>query len=297
MADPVKFHTSYREIQRLKPSGIRGQLRTVALDALSVLDKLKGIEDDLRKPRVQFIYIHHIFKDEEAPLHRLLDTLAATHSFISYSEAVERILTGRVDAPYACISSDDGFKNNVGAAEILAEHGAPSCFFINPSIIGVTSPAEIAQYCQDMLHFPTVEFMDWADVDRVLALGHEIGSHTMSHRNVAELERASFEEDCQRSFQVITQRCGGVKHFAFPYGRFHHFNEMGKEVVFQSGFTSCATAERGCHINHGQPLRNEELCIRRDHVILNWNINHILHFLARNARQASTSTNLFPYAP
>lgn len=296
MAEPLSFHTTYNAIEQLKPSGLRGRLRSIALDGLSLMDQLKGIRSDLAKPRVQFIYIHHIFKDEEAGLHALLRTLGTGHAFISHSEGVNRILEGRVDKPYISISSDDGFKNNVRAAEILADHGAPSCFFINPSVIGEHRYAVVQAYCAQRLHFPPVEFMDWKDVERVLALGHEIGSHTMGHGNVALMSREEFEEDCATTHELLHRRCGTVLHFAFPYGRFHHFNEMAREVVFRSGFSSCATAERGCHIPHQAPTLREHLCLRRDHVILKWKMPHILYFLAKNARQASPASDLFPYS-
>ncbi len=68
---------------------------------------------------------------------------------------------------------------------------------------------------------------------------------------------------------------------------------MGREIVFNSGFTSCATAERGCHINHDRLLLNHELYIRRDHVILDWSIDHIFSLLANNSKKATIYNNLF----
>lgn len=297
MAEPATgFHTLYREIKQLKPAGARGLVRSAVLDALALADRAKGIGKDLGKPRVQFIYIHHVFEDEEKPLAALLKTLAETHRFITYSEGVERVLSGNIDRAYACISSDDGFKNNVRAAEILAEHGAPGCFFINPAIINATSREAVERFCRDQIHFPLVEFMNWQDVDRLMKLGHEIGSHTMGHSDVGTMGQAEFEADCAQCKDVITRHCGSVQHFAFPYGRFVNFNETARQAVFKAGFTSCASAERGCHIPHGRPLRNEELCLRRDHVVLDWKLSHILYFLAKNARNANIATNLFPYA-
>ena len=295
-AHTTDFHTQYKEIKRLKPAGIRGIARAAVLDALALVDRAKGIGKDLGKPRVQFIYIHHVFKDEEKPLAALLKTLDETHRFIPYSEGVERVLGGNIDRAYACISSDDGLKNNVRAAEILTEQGASGCFFINPAIINVGTREEVERFCRDRIHFPLVEFMDWRDVDRLMKLGHEIGSHTMGHSDVATMGQAEFEEDCGQCIEVITRRCGGVRHFAFPYGRFVNFNDTARQTVFKAGFISCASAERGCHIPHGRPLRNDELCLRRDHVVFDWKLGHILHFLAKNARNAGISGNLFPYA-
>jgi len=286
---------TYREVKALKPEGLRAKVRGFALDGLSAIDRALGSAHHLSKPRVQFLYIHHVFKDEEAALEMLLDRLSAQHTFIPYGEGVKLVLDGAIDKPYICISSDDGFKNNLQAARILSAYDAKACFFINPALTEQRSPQEVAAHCRTRLNFPPVEFMDWNDVDRLLAMGHEIGSHTMEHINVAATEKEVFVDDCHRTFEVLTRKCGTVAHFAFPYGRFFHFNEMGRKAVFDAGFRSCATAERGCHINRNVSLPPERLCIRRDHVVLDWDIAHIMYFLSRNARNACAENDRYPY--
>jgi peptidoglycan/xylan/chitin deacetylase (PgdA/CDA1 family) len=291
----MQYFNNYREVKKLKPSGLRGHLRNAALHGLSWIDKLRGIEDQLKKPRVQFLYIHHIFKDEEHHLRNLLQKLQKYHTFISYSEGIDRIINQRIDKPYVVLSSDDGFKNNINAARIFNEYGAKGCFFINPSIVGETNFGVIETYCQSRLHFPPVEFLNWNEVNTLQKMGHEVGSHTMNHINVAETSSAAIAQDMNDSYQELHKRCGDIKHFAYPYGRFFHFNETGRKACFDAGFISCATAERGCHINHERMLAHDELCILRDHIMLDWNVNHILHFLSANSKAARFSNNLFPY--
>ena len=131
----VKYYDNYSDVKKLHPFGIRGHMRTIALNGLSVVDRIKGIQNDLNRKRVQFLYFHHVFKDEEKKLDTLLKQLALNHSFISYSDAIDKILNGAIDKPYITFSSDDGFKNNLRAAEILDDNGAKGCFFISPGII------------------------------------------------------------------------------------------------------------------------------------------------------------------
>jgi peptidoglycan/xylan/chitin deacetylase (PgdA/CDA1 family) len=287
----MKFIDTYREVKALKPGGFRGTLRGWVLDGLATRDAVFGNGHALDRPRVQFLYVHHVFKDEEAKMHRLMEQLARQHTFIPYGEGVDRVLNNTIDKPYVCISSDDGFKNNLTLAAVLERHGATACFFINPSIIGERSAPAIEEHCRNKLHFPAVEFLDWDDVERLRRAGHEIGSHTWAHDNVAETDRTRFIDDCSRTKEVLVQRCGEARHFAFPYGRFHHFNEMGRQVVFDAGFQSCATAERGCHINGVRPLDPRELVIRRDHIIADWSLGHILYFLTKGSRSADFQRN------
>jgi len=291
----MKYYDNYSEIKSLQPFSIRGHVRTIALNGLSFIDKIRGIQNDLSKDRIQFLYIHHVFKDEEKKLDHLLKQLALNHSFISYSDAVNKILNKAIDKPYITVSSDDGFKNNLRAAEILDENGVKACFFVSPGIINNSDYETIKTFCRMRIKFPPVEFLNWNDIERLQKMGHEIGSHTMDHINIAEAKIEKIIEDCNMSIEVLKSKCGDVKHFAFPYGRFFHFSEIGRKAVFASGFVSCASAERGCHVNPDKSILNEELCILRDHVILDWSIDHVLYFLAKNSRKANPQNNYFPY--
>ncbi len=285
-----QFMTRYEDLKRSKKRTLRGYARDLALTGLS----LSTSEKYLDKPRVQFLYLHHIFQDEEKRLDALMKKLAKQHQFISYSDAVEKILTGSIDKPYITFSSDDGFKNNLRAAEILNEYNARACFFINPGIVGETNFDKINRFCKEILDFPAVEFLNWDEVDKLQQWGHEIGSHTMMHMNIAKATAAEITDDMAQTYRVLTEKCGSMKHFAFPYGRFFHFSEVGRKAVFDAGFTTCATAERGCHTNPALPLTSKELCIRRDHTVLGWDMSHIMYFLINNAKHASVNNNLYP---
>ncbi len=114
------------------------------------------------------------------------------------------------------------------------------------------------------------------------------------HMNIAETPENQVKDDLHQTYRILSERCGGVAHFAFPFGRFFHFSSAGRKAVFDTGFTTCATAERGCHVAQPTPLANTEFCIRRDHTVLGWDIGHIMYFLINNAKNASVSNNLFP---
>lgn len=291
----MEFFESYQEIKKIKPTSLRDHLRTLALDGLSLTDRFKTVKKDLSKPRIQFLYVHHVFRDEEKQLEDLIRMLSESGRFISYSAAVNKMLTATIDQPYYVISSDDGFKNNLRAGEILQRYGISACFFINPALIDEKNEEIVKRHCWEQLELPPVAFLNWKEIADLQKMGHEIGAHTMRHMNVAKTNADVFRADCEESLQILTAACGPTPHFAFPYGRFFHFNETARKIVFESGFQSCATAERGCHVNHDQPLQKEELCILRDHIILDWKMSHIRYFLAKNSRTVSAFNNIFPY--
>ena len=291
----MEYIDTYNQLLSLKPETFRSGVRKVALSTMSTVFNLRHDQEDLlRRPRIQFLYIHHVFRDEERKLDGLLKSLSRDHHFISYTEAVRRILNGEVDKPYICVSSDDGLKNNLAAAAILNEYGAKGCFFICPSIVDETDPEKIRAFARSRLHFPPVEFMTWNDIAQLQKQGHEIGAHTLSHINIAATPAAELEEEITGCYEVIKKRCGSSDHFAYPYGRYSDFTPFARELAFKSGFESFASAARGCHVvEQSIRMNKKDLLIRRDHIILDWPLRHILFFITRNVLRADVKNNYF----
>ena len=290
----MQYTKQYSEFAALQPRSLRRTLRNAALSALDFKERLlSGRGAGLREPRVQMLFFHHIFEDERAPFDRLLRTLAQTHVFVSHSEAVRRILAGENTEPCISFSSDDGLKNNLYAAEILERYGATACFYINPNSIGMSEPQRVAAFCRSRLEFPPAEFLDWKDVSALQARGHEIGAHTMDHINVAHTPIDAFCEDLARSRQTLLERCGAAHHFAYPYGRFFHFSAAAMAAVFDAGFDSCASAERGCH-TCGAPVAKDQLLLRRDQIVAAWPLAHNMYFIRRHARLRQLARDQWP---
>jgi peptidoglycan/xylan/chitin deacetylase (PgdA/CDA1 family) len=288
----MNFVENYWEIERGKPPGLRSKIRSFALDVLSATSGMKNNTEWLQKPRIQFLYIHHIFKDEEKALQDLIDELLKDHVFISYSEGVKRLIEGNIDKPYIVISSDDGLKNNVTAARILNANGISACFFICPAIVGEKNNERVAEFSKVRLDFPPVQFMDWNEVDQLMKMGHEIGGHTMNHVNLGKVSPEIAQTEISECKNILDRHCNNVSHFAFPYGRYSDFPTAHKDFVYGAGFESCATAERGCHISNGR-IDPMELLIRRDHIILTWPMAHIRYFIVKNSQKADYSNNFY----
>jgi peptidoglycan/xylan/chitin deacetylase (PgdA/CDA1 family) len=248
---------------------------------------------ELRRPRVQFLYLHHVLDDEVESFRQLLRLLVRDHTLIPYSEAVDRVLHGPIDKPYISFSFDDGLRSCLAAAEVLEEFGASACFFICPPAVGLKSYPEVSHFCTERLGVRPMELLDWPDVDRLLHAGHEIGAHTLGHFRVADLDDADAEHEVFGSREQLQQRVGPVAHFAWPFGRFEDFSAAGERAVRAAGFRSLASAERGCHVvpAYGQ---GDRLCIRRDQVIARSRPEHTAWFCIRSARRASAADNLSP---
>lgn len=153
----------------------------------------------------------------------LLDKLSDLFSFVSYSEAVDRILQNRIDKPYAALSFDDGYKSCVRAADVLDAYGISACFFICPFSIDITDPLTLNRFCQDRLGIGLTRFTSWDDVRNIRSREHEIGSHTYAHYRMSILDQNALEQEVRQSIVTLEKEVGAIKHFAWPFGRLSIF--------------------------------------------------------------------------
>lgn len=271
---------------------LRAGARHVALDALSVRERVGGrLEQSLAIPRVHLPYLHAVPEHEEDNFRALLTALAPTHTFISYSEALDRIANGPIDRPYVAFSFDDGFASNVRTAGILEEFGTTGMFFVPPGFIGVSTVSDARDFYgfSDGVDEPA---MTWDDLDALKARGHEIGNHTLGHKVISWIDDEAVVEEIGVGADELRARYGDVTDFAWPRGRFQHFTQGGAATVFATGHLSCASAERGAHTVPAGEL--DRVCLRRDHLMTSWPLRHQLYFLARSAAQSSEASNDWP---
>lgn len=274
-------------------SVLRQVARKGALDVLSVGYRASRRErDGLTRPRVHLPYLHAVSPDQEDRFRAFVRALAKDHTFISYSEAVQRVLTGEIDRPYVSFSFDDGFASNVRAGGILEEFGAVGMFFVPAGFIGVETVAGAREFfgfdkgCDEPA-------MTWDDLESLKAHGHEIGNHSWSHRIMSTLSPQEQYDEIAATAEELRSRLGESVHFAWPYGRFSHFAEHAARAVFDTGHTSCASAERGAHTLEAGP-DPRTLCLRRDHVMTEWPQRHSRYFIAHSGRHAGAEDNLWP---
>ncbi|MHC4989362.1 MAG: polysaccharide deacetylase family protein [Planctomycetota bacterium] len=285
------YATDHRQLLR---RSFRGTLRHATLSAAAAASRLSGHRRAaLCRPRVQVFLLHHLFDSEVAGFRSLLRSLAAHHRFVSYSEAVRRIDSGSIDAPCVSFTFDDGLQNVLAAARLLREFDAFGCFFVCPSMIGVTDHDAVAAFCRQRLQIPPVPLLDWDQIESLRDEGHEIGSHTMGHVNLGRAEPEQVREEIGRAHDALTARLGSAPHFAWPYGSFNDFSADAARLVFEAGHVSCASGVRGAH-GPGATRGGEPPCVRRDHLVAAWPVGHALVFAARNSDRLSKDDGAWP---
>jgi peptidoglycan/xylan/chitin deacetylase (PgdA/CDA1 family) len=244
-------------------------VRRAALTALSTIPRE-------RRAGVRIVHYHYVFDDEREGFERQLRFLAREFHPVSLSEAVERLRTGRTDGDELVVTFDDGFRNQLAnAAPLLAELGISACFFLVTELLSA-SRLEAERFCRERLHLPLpVEPLDWDAAATLVDLGHEIGSHTRSHRVLTELTADELDAELRESREELSRRLAPVRHLSVPYGERSRFSERVAGAAQEAGYESCATAIRGR--NRGA----EDLyALHRDHLDAGWPLRDLAYFLA-----------------
>jgi peptidoglycan/xylan/chitin deacetylase (PgdA/CDA1 family) len=251
-------------------SRARAWARAAALTALGSLP---------RKPRpgLRILVYHWVLDTERNRFAQQLAALAREYEPLSLSEGVERLREGRLRGRELAITFDDGFRSGlVNGAPILADHGFRACFFLVTQL--VSAPAERAErICRERLHLRRpLEPLTWDDAERLLELGHEVGSHTRTHRELVSLGRDELEDEVAGSRAELERRLGRAPtHFATPYGDRARSSPAVSEAARAAGYETCLTAQRGRNLASTDPF-----ALRRDNAVAGWPLRHVRYFLA-----------------
>lgn len=228
-------------------------------------------------PGVRIVHYHFVFDDEAESFARQLEYFAANFEPVALSEAVARLTRGDATGNELAVTFDDGFRNQaLIAAPLLAEAGFRACFFLITELVGA-EPPDARRVCRERLHLPLpVEPMTWADAATLVEQGHEIGSHTASHPNLAALPGAEVERELISSKTELEQQLGvDIAHVSAPYGGAGRFSAAVAAAARAAGYSSCSTAFRGRNTDR------DVYALRRDHLVAGWPLRHVRYFLSR----------------
>jgi peptidoglycan/xylan/chitin deacetylase (PgdA/CDA1 family) len=136
------------------------------------------------------------------------------------------------------VTFDDGFTSVLrNGLEILSRHGFRATEFLVAGSLGKQNHWDIAK-----ADVPE-QLMDEGQVREWLAAGHEIGSHSITHRNLRHLSPIEMREEISGSKKFLEDRFGiEVRHFCYPYGS---WNETVRDLVVEAGYRTACTLDFG----------------------------------------------------
>jgi peptidoglycan/xylan/chitin deacetylase (PgdA/CDA1 family) len=137
------------------------------------------------------------------------------------------------------VTFDDGCLSVLREAlPVLAKHKVSAVQFIVAGRIGGLNEWDLSK---DDVPTP---LMDPGQIREWIAAGQEIGSHTMTHKNLRKVAPAVAREEIVASKKKLEDMFGvPVRHFAFPYGGWRV--PQIRELLQQAGYSSACTTEFG----------------------------------------------------
>lgn len=169
---------------------------------------------------IPILFYHHVsptvdYYTNTPPEHfeQQMSVVAQHYAFWTLQRAAVAFAAGEDPSGKVVVTFDDGYEDNLTfAAPILERVGAKATFFLLPKYAGGdNSWNPKATY--------RTRHLDWDQTRELAALGHELGSHGMTHRSMATLDLETNRAEVERSKYEIEDRTGiPVTTFSYPYG-------------------------------------------------------------------------------
>ncbi|HET8575943.1 MAG TPA: polysaccharide deacetylase family protein [Methylomirabilota bacterium] len=177
--------------------------------------------------------------------------LRRRYPVLGLSEAVAALRAGHYLGPnLVVITFDDGYADNHDiAAPILQHFGLPATFFVTAGLMGTTRRFD---HDADSPH--RFANLTWEQIRSLAARGFEIGSHGMSHRNLARCPREDARSEIVRSRELLGEKLGTPpRSFAFPFGGSDDITAGLLDDITAAGFDVVASAYGGVNAGHVDP--------------------------------------------
>ncbi|MCH7550987.1 MAG: polysaccharide deacetylase family protein [Proteobacteria bacterium] len=161
----------------------------------------------------------------------------------------------------------------------MPDHGAAAAFFPANRYMGTTTQADHSAllwfYEEGEL---LIECLNRDDCRKMADAGMTIGSHTMNHVHLAQLDEAGAEAELRDSKQLIEKELGRpCEHFCCPFGRrdIDFLPHRDPEIARRVGYKSFLSGHRGAMTAGDSPMM-----VSRDHLLAGWGNYQLRYFFS-----------------
>ena len=129
--------------------------------------------------------------------------------------------------------------------------------------------------------------MTWDDARALQKSGHIVGSHTMTHPNLAHVSAAeAHSEMADSKLKLEKELEGPVKHFSYPHPALNpQWNESTLKTSAELGYATAVTTAYGAVRAGARPLAIPRTYIPREESEFRWHIERTFVFRSRAAAQ------------
>jgi peptidoglycan/xylan/chitin deacetylase (PgdA/CDA1 family) len=122
--------------------------------------------------------------------------------------------------------------------------------------------------------------MNWDDARSLAKSGHVVGSHTMTHPNVAHISVEDARNELNESKLKLEEELGErVKHFSYPHPALNpQWNETTLKITEELGYATAVTTTSGAVRADARPLAIPRTYIPREKSEFLWHLERTLVF-------------------
>ncbi|MBU8883089.1 polysaccharide deacetylase family protein [Kaistella sp. DKR-2] len=211
---------------------------------------------------------------------RFLKHLQKKSKLITLQEATALVVSKSIpsDESFVAFTFDDGFEECFEViAPLLEKYHCNAGFFINANYVGSTESYQ-KQY-HDRLKTFSKKPMIWKQIEDLHNRGHVIGSHTLDHFDLSDLNDEEIFFQLNQNKTVLEQNLNfKCDYFAWPYGQFKNFPSHALSIA------------KGLHpyifsgTNYKRYFSMDGEVINRRHIEPFWSERHIDFFLSVNKK-------------
>ncbi|OGL46399.1 MAG: hypothetical protein A2W05_10265 [Candidatus Schekmanbacteria bacterium RBG_16_38_10] len=145
------------------------------------------------------------------------------------------------------ITFDDGYIDNYeNAFPVLKEYNFPAAIFMVSGFIGKFNMWDIAN------GYPEKPLMGWRELQEIVKGGVTIGSHTINHPWLTQLNSDEAKREVGESKKSLEDRLGmPINHFAYPYG---DLNQPIVDMVKDAGYVTACSVRAGFNMKNTDPF-------------------------------------------
>lgn len=151
---------------------------------------------------------------------RQLATLRRSRINCGGLDSLNEVAAGQRRQPTAFLTFDDGFLDNYSTVfPLLRSYGARAFVFVLPPLVDTGGAFEWPELADDLrLHPESMRSVTWEMLQEMSDGVFEVGSHTLTHRHLVDLDGESLREELLESRQRIIDRLGRCDVLAYPFG-------------------------------------------------------------------------------
>lgn len=197
-----------------------------------------------KRPLVRVLCFHDV-TDKEWFL-ELVEALKRNYRIVTPEQFSVKDFTS--DKINLLLTFDDGYESWISTVlPTLRQFGVKGVFFISSGLLDAKESGADREFFKKrlLLDQPRIA-LSWGGAKEIVAEGHMIGGHTVSHPSLAKLSKEEAGYEIFENKKILEQRLEvSLKHFAYPFGSEGDHNDVVKDIALSAGYRFIYTAEPG----------------------------------------------------